>query len=139
MSEASPSGSAPESIMKLLAALTRGTTANKVAWQKLAPYEYRFNGAKGHVILETTPDEEAPFVFALYDLNNTILETYEAPTRFSDASLDAALSALWSAIYWQERGRTVEPLIASLIEDAGGEVPRAADEPDESQLDDLPF
>jgi hypothetical protein len=142
MSDERPETSAPGSVMRLLASLATGTNANKVEWEQISRNKYRFIGGNGYVTIDTEPNEEAPFVFTIYDADDAMLEAYEGPTRFSDGRLDERLAGLWRAIIRQKRGRTIEPVIESLIEAAGGEAPAADPLPggfDEGELDDLPF
>jgi hypothetical protein len=82
-------------------------------------------------------------VLTIFGEDDKAMESDEAPTRFSDQTLDLHLSALWRAIIRQKRGRTVEPIIESLIEAAGGdstplELPPQP-ELDEDEVDNLPF
>lgn len=142
MTNVATSGSAPDSVMRLIRSLTKGTTDGTVKWSKTGPFNYRFEGGLGAVALDTVADDQAPFVFTIFDGAGQELEAYEGPTRFSEASLDAALSALWRAIWARERAQTVDPIISSLIDAAGGEAPSEEPSPGfnfTSDLDDLPF
>ncbi len=144
-----PSGSAPRSVLRLLSSLIDGTNNDRIAWNQLGAYSYRFDGGAGYVTVVTTQNEDDPVILSIFDASGTELEAYEAPTRFSDGNLDARMMSLWRAIVRQRRGKTVEPVISSLIEAAGGEPPQDVDAGDEPPpldantepvgLDDLPF
>jgi hypothetical protein len=133
------SGSAPPSVLRLLSSLAYGTNSGRIAWNQTGEYGYRFDGGKGYVTFVTTQGEDDPFVLRIFDESGTELEAYGAPTRFSDQDLDVRMTALWSAIVRQRRGKTVEPVISSLIEAAGGEPPPQDVNAEPDDLDSLPF